>query len=69
MMGGVVGGQLFDDAIVVHFGLFRDVCSRRRFVARGARRSRPRMQDGRGGVVERLRKRNGGTVPSTDGGR
>jgi len=63
------GALLIDDAIVVHFALFRVVCSRRRFVARGAQRSRPRMQDGRGGGGEGLRKRNGGMVPSADGGR
>ena len=70
MFDGWGGGALpFDDAIVVHFALFRVVCSRRRFVARGDTRSRPRMQDGRGGGGEGLRKRNGGTVLSTDGGR
>jgi len=70
MFDGWGGGALpFDDAIVVHFALFRVVCSRRRFVARGATRSRPRIQDGRGERGERFPKRNGGTVPSTDGGR
>ena len=68
-MGGVGEALLFDDGDDANFGLFRVVCSRRRFVARGDTRSRPRMQDGRGGGGEGLRKRNGGMVPSADGGR
>ena len=47
-MGEVGEALLFDDGDDANFGLFRVVCSRRRFVARGDTRLRPRMQDGRG---------------------
>ena len=64
MMGGVGEALLFDDGDDANFGLFRVVCSQRRFVARGATRSRPRMQDGRGGRWRRppQKERRSGSV-------